>query len=119
MSRSRSRSASKDAQLGQRALRDDAAMIDDGQPIAQSLGFLHVVRGVERRTRRACLVANQFQQANAALRIHADGGFIQQQHLGLMDNAARKIQAPLHSAAESFDRFFGAVEKPSELQHFA
>src|ERR1035438_1800262 len=40
------------------------------------------------------LIANQFQQANPALRIDPDGGLVQQQYFGLMNNAAREIQPP-------------------------
>jgi hypothetical protein len=106
------------AEFGQSAGGDDVAVIDDGQPLAQSLGLFHVVGGVEDAGAGLRLRAHQVEQAHAALRIDADRGLVEQQHFGPMHDAAGEIEAPPHAAAELLDGLAGAVGQAGEGEHF-
>ena len=106
------------AKFRQRAGGDHFTVVHDGQPMAQRLRLFHIVSGVEDASSGLRLRADQFEQAHAALRIDPDGGLIEQQHFGLMDDAAGEIEAPPHAAAELLDGLAGAVGKAGDFEHF-
>src|SRR5262249_36113924 len=51
-----------------------------------------------------------------ALRVHADGRFIKQDDLWLMQDAASNVESAFHAAGETLDRFIGPVREPGPGQ---
>ena len=69
-------------EVGGRIERDDLALIDNGDAIAV-LGFVHIVRGDEDGDLLALMeFADVLPDRGAGLRIEADRGLVEKQHLG-------------------------------------
>ena len=68
-------------------------MIDDGQAVAQALGFVHVVRGEETVPPRLLKVANDVPQLAAALRIEAGGRLVEKEHFRIAHQRGSDGQA--------------------------
>ena len=79
-------------------MRDDVAMIDDGDAIAEALGFFHVMRGVDDRSALAAQFLDHFENTVARLRIDAHGGLVEQHHARAMHQPGRHVEAPPHAA---------------------
>ena len=62
------------------AERDDAAVVDDRDAVAEPLRLFHVVRRVEERDAPALQLADHGVDPLAGLRIDAHGGLVQQEH---------------------------------------
>jgi hypothetical protein len=95
-------------QFGAGAFGDEPARIDNPNPRAKTLRFLHVVRGVENRGARVAQALHQIEDRATALRVDADCRLIQDQELRSMQNSAREIQASLHPARIGADDVVGA-----------
>ena len=52
----------------------------------------------------------------AALRVDADGGLVEDQHVGIVDERGGDVEAPLHSAAERLRLVAGAVGEADERE---
>ena len=85
-------------------MRDQPAVVDDRDAVAEVLRLFHVVRRVEHARAGARLLAHELEQPHAALRIDADRRLVEQQHLGPVHDAAAEVEAALHAAAEALDR---------------
>src|SRR6185437_2511767 len=55
----------------------------------------------------------------AALRIDADRGFVEEQHVGIVNQRAREVQAALHAAAEARGLVAGAIGEADERERLA
>jgi hypothetical protein len=64
-------------QVGRRAFGNDLAVIDDRQPVAKALGFVHVMCGEKNSATVALEAADDVPKLPATLGIEAGGGFIQ------------------------------------------
>ena len=64
-------------QLSRSSCRDDLAVIDNRQTIAQSLGFVHVVCSQQHGTVASLELANDVPQLTPALWIEARGRFVE------------------------------------------
>ncbi len=104
-------------QLIDGALRDQLAVVDDRQRIAQALRLLHVVRRVQHAGAGIALGFDQVEQPRARLRIDADGGLVEQNHGRLVHDAAAEIQAALHAAREFLGQVFGPVAETDVLEN--
>src|ERR1700748_2233410 len=80
------------------ALGHEAARIDNPNPRAKTLGFLHVVGCIENRGAGVAQALHQIEDRATALRVDADCRLIEDQYLRPMQNSAREIQASLHPA---------------------
>jgi hypothetical protein len=83
--------------------RDHLSLVHDAQAIAQTLRFLHVVRGVQDGGSGRAQTPNQLQNVRARLRVDARGRFVKQDQFGFMHQRRREIQPPLHPARERSD----------------
>ena len=95
---------------------DDAAVVDDGDAIAEPLRLFHVVRGVDDRGARAAQGLDHFEDAVARLRIDADGRLVHEHDPGPMDDAGGHVEAALHAAGELAGEVFGAILQGSPLE---
>ena len=93
-----------------RALRDDLAVIDDGDAVGDALGFLHVMRGEEDGD---LLLFVEFLDVGpelvAGLRVQAERGLVEEDDLGRVQQAARDFQTPPHAAGELLDLILAAI----------
>src|SRR3984957_6279115 len=99
-----------------RAQRDDAAVIDDGEALAECVGFFHVVRGEQNRFAAAVVLANDLPQQQARLRIETSAGLIQEKYLRIVHHGARDGEALHHAAGESTHDLVGAVSELEALE---
>src|SRR5208282_497147 len=103
-------------QFGASAFCYEPARIDNPDPCAKALRFLHVVGGVENRGARVAQALYQIEDRATALRVDADGRLIEDQELRPMQNSAREIQASLHPARIGADDVVGARREPDRIQ---
>src|SRR3982751_5421837 len=78
-------------------------MIDDRDPVAQTLGFLHVMRRQEYGPPFRLELGDQVPQLAAGLRIESGRGLIEKKKLGISDKRARDRQSLLLSARQCAD----------------
>ena len=103
-------------QLRRRPERDDLALVDDGDAIAE-LGLVHVVRGHEdgdvlARAHRVQVVPDLV----ARLWIETERRLVEEQHLRVVQDAARDLQPPPHPAGVGEHRGVGAVGQLDDRQ---
>ena len=63
-----------------RVEREEPAVVDDGQPVAELVGLLHVVGREEDRLAVDVELAEDLPQRDAALRVEAGGRLVEEQH---------------------------------------
>ena len=97
-------SANGGDQLLRSAQRDDAAVIHDGDAVAQALGLIHVVRGENDGAARLLELVDQVPQMAARLGIEAGGRLVEKQQLRIADQRAGHGQPLLLPAGESCPR---------------
>ena len=99
-----------------RALAHDPAVVDDREPVAELVRLLQVLRRQE--DRRASLVdATQLvPDGQAARGIEAGRRLVEKQHLGLVHERRREVEASLHPAGVTLDRAIGRVGELHELE---
>ena len=76
-------------ELGRRADIHDAAVVDDGDSIAQSFCLFHQMRGQEDGFAALPNVANQIPNRAPRLRVETGGQFIEEHHLRVVDQRQR------------------------------
>src|SRR5580693_729218 len=103
-------------QFGRSAQRDDAAMIDDGEALAEGVGFFHVVRGEQNGFAAAIVFANDLPQQQAGLRIKTSAWFIEEKHLRIVHHGAGDRKTLHHAAGKSANDLVGAVGEFEALE---
>ena len=103
-------------QACQRVVGDHLAAIDDDDAVGQALGFLHVVRRVEQRLAAALQLFEVVEDGVAALRVDADRRLVEQQDVGIVQQARGEIQPPLHPAAECLHPVARAIGEADQRQ---
>jgi len=78
------------------AFGDDAAVIDDGDPGAEALGFFHVVGGVEQGHTVGAESLDHFKNAVARLGIDADRGLVHEDEARPVNDSGSHIEPSLH-----------------------
>src|ERR1700739_1395942 len=92
-------------QIRRRSLGDDLSVIHDRQPVAQPLGFVHVVGGEQNRPALLLEGANDAPQLPPALWIETSSGLIQKQNLGIAHQCRRHCQPlPLPTGELAYPR---------------
>ena len=92
-----------------RAEGDHFAVINDGDAIAETLGFFHVVGGVNDRHPFGAEGFDHLEDVVARLRIDTDGGLVHEHDAGAMDETARHVESALHAAGELLHGLVGFV----------
>ena len=103
-------------QLGQRARGDGTAVVHDDDALAARLGLFQVVRGEQQGGAGAAQAFQHVVDLLAALRVHTDGGLVQQHELRLVQHAAGEVQPALHAAGELLHHAGRALGEPGPLQ---
>src|SRR6266536_2082284 len=104
-------------QFFRRAQRHQVAFVEDGQPVA-AFRFLHQVGSDD--DGNAFLVPQDLQvlpEIAPRAGIEAGGRFIEQQNLGMMEEALGQFNAPLHSTREGLHPVARAVEQSDPGQN--
>ena len=85
-------------ELARRALRHEAAAIEDGEAVT-ALRFVHVVRRHQDRRAAVDQLEQAFPEIATTLRVDGAGRLVEQQQLGLMQRGGREREPLLLSAA--------------------
>ena len=64
---------------------DEAPVVDDGDPVAQGLGLLHVVGGQDHRLTALADVTHDVPHGQARLRVEGGGQLVEEEQLGIMN----------------------------------
>ena len=81
-------------------------MVDDRDPIAKLVGFIHVVRCDKNRQVAVFFqLPEHFPDGNSRNRIEACRRFIQKENSGLVNQSASNFDATAHSSGKILDRF--------------
>ncbi len=110
--------ADRALQRGGRVLNQNLAVVDDGDPVAELVGLLHVMRGQDDRDSLVAQAANGLPHGDAALRIEAGAGLVEKEHLGTVGDGAGDLNALRKAAGELCgigSGAFGEVELGEEL----
>jgi hypothetical protein len=102
-------------QRRRRALGDDPACCDDAQPIGEPVGLLEVLCREEDGRPLVAQAAHLVPQRQARGRIQAGGRLVEEQHLGLVDERHREVQAPAHAAGVRADAAAGGARQADAL----
>src|SRR6266849_3854322 len=98
--------------------RDNLAVADDRETVAQFLGLFHVVGGIENRVALFAQLAKNLEDVLARLRIHSHSWFVKQNQFGLMHQSQRDIEPALHTAGESTDVIIAPARQSDEAEQF-
>ena len=90
-------------QLARRVEGHDLAVIDDGDAVAEPLGFVHVMRGEQHSAAGLAEAADDVPELAARLRIEAGRRFVEKQQLRIADEGTGHGQPLLLSAGEIAD----------------
>ena len=102
--RDRRRRARRGDQLRGPAGRDDPALVDDREAIAEQLGFLDVVRRQQHRVAVALHPPDLAVQLAPRLRVEAGRGFVEEDQLGIVDEREREREPLTLPARERVER---------------
>src|SRR3972149_6222541 len=105
-------------QFIERAQRNQLAVVNNADAMAEFLRFFHIVRGVQHRHALRVERLYHVQNVAATLRVNAHGGFIHEHHLRLVPQPHRDVDAALHAAGICLNAVVGAVAQAHRLQHF-
>ena len=103
-------------QLVHRADREQLAGVDDGDAIAEALGFFHVVGRVDDGAALAVQRFDVLEDLVARLRIDADRGLVEQQQVRLVHERGGEVEAPLHAARIGADAIVLAIGEADEIE---
>ena len=100
-----------------RPLRLDHTLVDDGHPVTEPLGLLHVVGGVEDCYSLARKVFDRLEDGVPRLGIDPDRRLIQYEQTGPMEQPDTDVQFSLHAAGELADEVVLAFGETDHLEH--
>src|SRR5690606_40349743 len=104
-------------ELAPGALGDQAAVVDDAEAVAEPLGLLHVVGGVEDRHALPGQGLDALEDGVAALGVDADGGLVEHEQAGPVEQAGRDVGPPLHATRVLPHPVAGPVGEADDLEH--
>src|SRR5579871_585318 len=82
------------------ALGDDLTVVDDGQAVAETLGFIHVMRRQQDRAAVALKGADDVPELATALRIEPGRGLVKKEDLRIANQRSRYGETLALSAGE-------------------
>lgn len=84
-------------------------MVDNGNALAESVSFFHIVRRQEDRLAELVIFANDLPQQNAGLGIESGAGLVQEQDLRIMHHGAGDGEALHHASGKAAHHLLGAI----------
>jgi hypothetical protein len=107
-------------ELGGGALADDAALVDDRDPVGELVGLLEVLGGQEdRRPVAGAQLADAVPDQHPGRRVQAGGRLVQEQHPGPVQQGRGEVQAALHAARVGLDAAVDRLVQADQLGHLA
>ena len=103
-------------ELLRRALRDDLAVRDHGDPVAERVGLEHVVGRQQHGLARLGQRGDQRAQLACADRIDPDRRLVEEEHRRVVQEAARDVQPLPHPAAVALDPLLLAALQADEVE---
>src|SRR5262249_30918803 len=103
-------------ELSERPGGDDAPLVHDDDPVAEALRLLHVVRRIEDCLPTPRQLADRVEYPVSRLRVHAHGGFVQEQQARGVQQAAGEVETPLHSSGVCGDPVLAARKETDEVE---
>src|ERR1035438_4510147 len=97
----------------QRAVVGDSTVVQEVEPVAKVLRFAHDMRRDQHGPPGGALAADGFREEPSADHVERSGGFVQQEHAGLMEEGPGDIGALLLSAGQ---RAAEAVSEGGDFQ---
>ena len=82
---------------------DHPAVVDDGDPIAEPFGLLHVMRRQDNRPPRSLELLDEIPELAAGLRIESGGRLVEKQEVGIADQGNRQGEALFLPARQRHD----------------
>ena len=102
-------------QRGGRVGGDDPPAGDDPEPVGELVGLLEVLRREEDGRAFVAQPADLVPQRQARGRVKAGRRLVEEQHLGLVDERHREVQAPAHAAGVRADAAIGGLAEADAL----
>ena len=99
-------------EVGDRARRDDPPAVDDRRGVARLLDLVEQVRGEEHGAALADQRADHLAELEDPGRIEAVGRLVEDQQLGVGEQAARDAEALAHALRVARDLLVGAIGEP-------
>ncbi len=96
--------------------REQPAVVDDRDPLAELVGLFHVVRREHDRLAPPVQLADHVPQREPALRIEAGGRLVEEQHVGVVHDRPGDHQPLRHAARQLVHVRRGAVGEPELLE---
>src|SRR5688572_27689514 len=87
------------AEARQGVVGDDLAMVHDGDAVAESFDFLHVMGGVDEGLTAGLEGFEGIEDGVAALGVNADGRLIEDEQVGVVEQSCADVEPALHAAA--------------------
>src|SRR5437588_656169 len=103
-------------ELFPRALGDELAFVENADPVAEALRFLHVMRRVEHGQTGPAESLDALQDGVAALGIDTDGRLVQHEQSRLVEQAGGDGQAALHAAGVGVHPFVCPVGQAHQFE---
>ena len=91
-------------------------MVDDGDPVAERLGLVHVVSGDDDRAAAVVEAGKQLPQVAPGLRVQAGGRLVEEDHVRVVHKRAGDRQPLGLTARQVSDPGLGLVAQPDALQ---
>ena len=98
------------------AVGEDAAAVDDHDLVGELVGFLQVLGGEQHSGAVVDKPTDGLPELVAAARVQAAAGLVQEQHLGVADQADGQVQAAAHAARPGAHRAIGCLGQLEPLQ---
>ena len=84
-------------------------MIDDGDTLAQLVGFFHVMGGQDNGDPTLLKFADDVPQCQTRLRIEACTGLIQEEHFGIVGDGASDLDPLREAAGKGLNKCLGGL----------
>ena len=85
-------------ELGQSAVHDDPALVEDRDPVGKLFGFLQLLRGEQHRRALPREFFDRLPHLDAALWVEPRGRLVEEDHRRVPDEAHRDVEAAAHAA---------------------
>ncbi len=103
-------------QLSRRSERLDGSLVDDGQPVAELVRLIQIIRRHHDRHAAPLQHPHVVPNSEPALHIQPQRGLVEKQDLGVRQETTGNVEFPLHSSGVGFRRTIGRFFQFHELQ---